>query len=115
MLRIDEHFVASTDTGRRSDWQPLLAKVISGFADKTEYGPSSIALQGLQQSDAQLASAASNIASFQSNAPAGGGVDTVDLSAAVVALLSAKNSYSANVASVKAADEIQKTTIDLIA
>ena len=76
---------------------------------------SSIALQGLRQADTQLARAASNIASFQANTPAGAGVDTVDLSAAVVALLSAKNSYSANVATVKAAEEIQKTTIDLIA
>ena len=76
---------------------------------------SSITLQGLQQADTQLASAASNIASFQSNTPAGAGVDTVDLSAAMVALLSAKNSYSANVATVKVAEEIQKTNIDLIA
>jgi len=76
---------------------------------------SSIALQGLQQADTQLANAASNIASFQSNTPAGAGVDTVDLSAAVVALLSAKNSYSANVATVKTAEEIQKITIDLLA
>ncbi len=76
---------------------------------------SAIALQGLDQAGAQLASAASNIASFQANTPAGAGVDTVDLSAAVVALLSAKNSYSANVATVKMAEEIQKTTIDLLA
>jgi flagellar hook protein FlgE len=39
----------------------------------------------------------------------------VDLSAAVVALLSAKNLYSANLSSVKTADEILKTSIDLIA
>jgi hypothetical protein len=76
---------------------------------------SSIALQGLQQADTQLASAASKIASFQSSTPPGASVDTVDLSAAVVALLSAKNSYSANAATVKVAEEIQKTTIDLLA
>jgi len=55
--------------------------------------PSSIALQGLQQADTHLASAASNIASFQASTPAGASVDTLDLSAAVVALLSAKNCY----------------------
>ena len=76
---------------------------------------SSIALQGLQQADTQLANAASNIASFQANTPAGAGVDTVDLSAAVVELLSAKNNYSANAATVKVAEEIQKNTIDLLA
>ncbi len=74
-----------------------------------------IALQGLDQAGTQLESAASSIASFQANAPAGASVDTVDLSAAVVALLSAKNLYSANLATVKAAHEILKTSIDLIA
>jgi hypothetical protein len=74
-----------------------------------------IALQGLDQASAQLESAASAIASFQSSNPAGANQDTVDLSAAVVAFLSAKNLYSANLATVKAADEIVKTSIDLIA
>jgi|HubBroStandDraft_3_1064219.scaffolds.fasta_scaffold1200140_2 flagellar hook protein FlgE len=74
-----------------------------------------IALQGLDQAGAQLESAASKIVSFQSSSPAGANLDTVDLSAAVVALLSAKNLYSANIATVKTADEILKTSIDLIA
>ena len=64
---------------------------------------STIALQGLQQANAQLNSAASSIASFQSSTPTGANVDTVDLSAAVVALLSAKNLYSANLATTKTA------------
>ena len=76
---------------------------------------SSIALQGLQQADTQLASAASKIASFQSNTSAGANLDTVDLSAVMVALLSAKNSFWANAATVKVAEEIQKTTVDLLA
>jgi flagellar hook protein FlgE len=76
---------------------------------------STIALQGLQQADAQLGSAASKIASFGASSPTGANLDTVDLSAAVVALLSAKNLYSANLSTVKVADETQKTTIDLIA
>jgi hypothetical protein len=51
----------------------------------------SIASQGLQQADAQLNSAGSKIASFQTSSPAGANQDTVDLSSDVVALLSAKN------------------------
>ncbi len=74
---------------------------------------STIALQGLQQADAQLESAASKIASFGTNSPAGANLDIVDLSAAVVALVSAKNQYSANLSTLKVADEIQKTSIDL--
>jgi flagellar hook protein FlgE len=39
----------------------------------------------------------------------------VDLSSAVVSLLSAKNLYSVNAATVKTADEVFKSTLDLIA
>jgi flagellar hook protein FlgE len=74
-----------------------------------------IALQGLHQADARLESAGSKIASFGASSPGGANQDTVDLSAAVVALLSAKNLYSANLSSVKTADEMLKTSIDLIA
>jgi flagellar hook protein FlgE len=48
-------------------------------------------------------------------APAAANLDTVDLSPSVVALLSAKNMYSANVSAAKVADEMLKTAIDLIA
>jgi flagellar basal body rod protein FlgC len=75
----------------------------------------SIASQGLQQADAQLNTAGSKIASFQTSSPAGANQDTVDLSSDVVALLSAKNLYSANVATTKTADEVFKSTLDMIA
>jgi hypothetical protein len=76
---------------------------------------SSIALQGLHQADARLESAGSKIASFGASSPGGANQDAVDLSAAVVALLSAKNQDSANLAVLKTADEIQKNSIDLMA
>jgi hypothetical protein len=76
---------------------------------------STIALQGLQQANAQLNSAASSIASFQSSTPAGANVDTVDLSDAIVALLSAKNLYSANLATSKTAEQISQSTLDILA
>ena len=83
-------------------------------ADKMDMDLSAIALQGLQQADAQLNQAATIIASFGMTSPDGAGLDTVDLSAEVIALLSAKTQTSANLATLKTADEIQKNAIDLI-
>jgi hypothetical protein len=74
-------------------------------ADRGIMDVSTIALQGMQQADTQLQSAASKIASFGASSPAAANLDTVDLSPSVVALLSAKKMYSANVS----------TAIDLIA
>jgi uncharacterized protein YjbI with pentapeptide repeats len=91
------------------------AKVIRQTADRAIMDLSTIALQGLQQANAQLNSAASSIASFQSSTPTGANVDTVDLSAAVVALLSAKNLYSANLATTKTAEQISQSTLDILA
>jgi flagellar hook protein FlgE len=76
---------------------------------------SAIALQGLQQANDQLNSAANEIASPGAISPTGANSDTVDLSAAVVALLSAKSVYEANLGTVKVADEVQQATINLIA
>jgi len=77
--------------------------------------PSAIALQGLQQADAQLNTAATRIASAGATSPNGANLDTVDLSAEVVALMSAKNQFSANLVTIKTADEMQKDVIDLMA
>jgi hypothetical protein len=76
---------------------------------------STSALQGLQQANTQLNSAASSIASFQSSTPAGANVDTVDISTDVVALLSAQNLYSANLATSKTAEQVSQSTLDILA
>ena len=76
---------------------------------------SAIALQGWHQAGARLDSAGIKIASLAASSAGAANQDAVDLSAGVVALLSAKNLYSANLRSVKTADEILKTSIDLIA
>jgi len=76
---------------------------------------SAIALQGLQQSEAQLDRAAVNLASFGGSSVNGAGVDTVDLSAEAVALTSAQTRAEFSIKTLKTADEIQKTAIDLIA
>ncbi len=74
---------------------------------------SAIALQGLEQAQVQLEKTATRLAS--AGAPDGATWDTVDLSAEMVALLSAKNQFSANLSTLKIADEIEKNVIDLMA
>jgi flagellar hook protein FlgE len=77
--------------------------------------PSAIALQGLQQAEVQLETAASAIASGGATSANGSNLDVVDLSAEMVALMSAQTSFSANLATLKTADQMQKTLIDLTA
>ncbi|MBI3474246.1 MAG: hypothetical protein HY010_00810 [Acidobacteria bacterium] len=76
---------------------------------------SAIALQGLQQADVQLEKAAARIASAATLSADGSNVDAVDLSAEIVALLSAKNQFSVELATLKVAAQVQKNSIDLIA
>jgi hypothetical protein len=76
---------------------------------------SAIALQGLEQADAQLDKVATRLASAAALSPDGSSADTVDLSAEMVALLSAKNQFSVQVAVLRVAGEIQDNAVDLIA
>jgi len=76
---------------------------------------SAIALQGLQAADQQLDKAAASIASAASLSPDTAPADAVDLSAEMIALLAAKNAFAANLATLKVADDVQKSAIDLIA
>ena len=70
------------------------------------------ALQGLHRAEDLLDRSASLLAhSPFSSAPQ----DNISLSDAAVALLQAKNSYEANLGAIKVADEIQKSTLTLIA
>lgn len=73
-----------------------------------------IALRGLEQSQARLDQAAGRIASIGDASPDGTNVDSVDLSAESVALLSAKNSVELNVSGMKAADRMQASLINLL-
>ena len=74
---------------------------------------SAIALQGLNQADAQLQQAASAIATAATDSSGGGNVDTVDIASEIVALSAAKNLFATNLGVLKVADEIQKNTIDI--
>lgn len=76
---------------------------------------SAIALQGFQQAETQLQQAATSIASSGASTPGGANLDTVSMSTEVIALMSAQNQASVNLSTLKVADEIQKSTIDVIA
>jgi flagellar basal body rod protein FlgC len=71
-----------------------------------------IAQQGMAQAQTQVEKTANRIAGI--NAPSSS-TDSVSLSDDMVALLSAKNQFAANVAVAHTADEMQKKTLDLLA
>jgi len=77
--------------------------------------PSSIALQGLQLAEVQLNAAAARLADAGGASPNGANLDVVDLSQDLVALIAAQTSFSVNVATLKTADQMQKSLIDLTA
>jgi flagellar hook protein FlgE len=85
------------------------------LADNRSMDPASIALQGLQQAEAQLNAAAAKIASAGASSADGAGLDVVDLSAEMVALMSAQAAFEVNLATLKTADQMQKGLIDLTA
>jgi Flagellar basal body rod FlgEFG protein C-terminal len=71
------------------------------------------ALGGLQQAEGVVNQAASKIAHL--SFPAANPQDQVSLSDQAVALLEGKTSFEANLGSIKVADEMQKSTLSLIA
>ena len=77
--------------------------------------PSSIALQGLQEAEVQLNAAAAKLADAGGASRNGANLDVVDLSAEMVALMSAQAAFAVNLATLKTADQIKKSLIDLTA
>ena len=70
-------------------------------------------LQGLARSEAQFNQAAQQIAR-SSEATAPGSQDSVDLSAAAVAMLQAKNNFDANTKAIKVGDEMDQYLLNAI-
>ena len=71
----------------------------------------SAALQGLHESSALLNRAASRFA----RSSAGPAQDSLSLSDDAEAILQARDGYAANLATLKVADEMEKSTLSLIA
>ena len=76
---------------------------------------SSVALDGLYRAGVKLETAATRIASFGAHSSDGANGDTVDLSAELVAVMSARTEFSANLKTLEAAGQEQKSLIHLIA
>jgi hypothetical protein len=73
----------------------------------------STALGGLHQAEDLLNQTASRLA--ESPLGTGAGADQVSLSDDAVSLLEVKTSYQANLDSIKVADEMEKSTLSLLA
>jgi hypothetical protein len=70
------------------------------------------AVQGIHNAESSLDSAANNIAAqTRVSSPAS---DHVSLSADIVALIQAKNELAANINSFHAADEIERTVLNIV-
>ena len=76
---------------------------------------SSIALQALEQSSAQMDAAVAQIASAGSVSNAPAPVDTVSLSEEMVALMSAKAGFAANISVMKTAEQMQGSVLNVMA
>ena len=72
---------------------------------------SRVALDGLHRAEVKLEKAATRIASYGADSSGGPNTDTVDLSAEMVAIMSAKTEFSANLKSLEAAGEEEKQEI----
>ena len=62
----------------------------------------------------QLEAAVAGIVSAEGGSRNGANLDTVSLSEVMVSLMSAKSMYSTDLSTLRTAEQIQKTTIDLI-
>ena len=75
-------------------------------------------LQGMQKAETQLQTAAGNIAQLSTappNAQDPQAPDSLDLSSQMVALLSARDNFMANVGAAKTGDEMQRTLLNIVA
>lgn len=82
-------------------------------ADEVGMDISSFALQGLEQANSQLDAAAAQITSTGSESSGDGGVDVVDLSSEMVALMSAQTEFSSNLTTLKTVDQLEQSLIDI--
>ncbi len=76
---------------------------------------SAIALRGLDAAQADLDQAAGSIARATVPGSDAAPADTVDLSTAIVGLLTARQEFAANIKVLKTADEMERHALDLLA
>jgi len=71
-------------------------------------------LEGLQRSEEPLNRTAAKIASWGSSSGSSGNGDAVDLSAEMIALIAARNNFTANTKAVMTGDEMTRSLLDLL-
>ena len=77
-------------------------------------GIASIALSGLASAEAQADAAATALASAGTSTPNGADLNVADLSQEIVSLTSAEDLIAVNIDTLKTADQIQQSTINLL-
>ena len=75
---------------------------------------SAIALQGVEQAQVQLDAATASLASAGTS-PGGANLDTADLASGIVALNSAQTLLQLSLSTLKTADQVSQTTLNLLA
>jgi flagellin-like hook-associated protein FlgL len=83
-------------------------------ADKLGMDITSIALQGVEQAQVQLDAATESLASAGAS-PNGANLDTADLASGVVALTSAQTLMQLSLSTLKTADQVSQTALNLLA
>ena len=83
-------------------------------ADMWDMGVSAIALAGLERAYSQFQDAATRIATPAAD-PAGAAPDIVDLSAAAVSMLAARDDFAVNIQVLKTTGEMQQDLLNLLA
>jgi flagellin-like hook-associated protein FlgL len=84
------------------------------LADKPGMDISSIALQGVEQAQVQLDAATESLVSAGAS-PNSANLDTADLASGIVALTSAQVQLQLSLSTLKTADQVQQTTLNLLA
>ena len=71
-------------------------------------------LEGMHRAEEQLNAAAGRIARMPANAGPGQSGDVVDLSAEMVALMTARDNFMANVGAAKTGDQLQRALLNVV-
>lgn len=107
--------VISAVTPATFRWVTLELKPVAAPADHSHMDVASIALQGLSQSETQLDAAASSLVDSATGTSGSANLDTLDLSTNILELIAAQTQFSIDLSTVKAAEQVQQSTIDLLA
>ncbi len=88
----------------------MIDKALMACSGMSLSGAFSVSLEGLNKAAGRVQQAANNIAAATDPA---NNTDTLDLSTAMVALMEGRNAFAANIKTIQAQDEVQKSLLNL--